>query len=572
MIRRIGLLVTGLLCVLLSAACVSLPEDGSIRAGSATATGSTDAGFPYDPRPPQSGETPIEIVRHFLDAMLATPTSTVVAKQFLSTTARAEWRPERQMITYEDFETPEGDDEVTLALTNAHHLDAGGRWRGALSEQASTVRFTMTTEGGEWRIGDLPDATIVSDEFFASRYQQVSLYFFDPTGEILVPEPAFVPRGGQLASALVRGLLQGTDPRLRDVAESFIPEGMSLDLSVPVSADGVATVSLRGDDGVLDADAVEQMAVQFAWTLRQDPAVRRLRILINDTPVALEDAPTVFDVDIGADHDPAEAYAWPDPFALRNGRLVSVAGEVEGRTDGPFGTSTLGLRSVAVDLEGARGVAVSTDGRSLLEAPVERTQGQGARTLLSGATDLLRPAWDHADRIWLVDRAAGGARVSVVIDGTNTRVRVPGISGADVSSYIVSRDGSRLAAVVSTPDGDVVMLSRLAGAGERPRATEAVRISPDTPEPVRINDIAWQSPTRILAVGPVARGISQVSSFPVDGSPATSGVRRAEGVVRQDIVELVASPVAETDVWGVSANGRVHDLSGERGAALPEPG
>src|SRR3546814_8821341 len=90
----------------------------------------------------------------------------------------------------------------------------------------------------------------LSDEFFASRYQQVSHYFFDPTGEILVPEPAFVPRGGHLASALVRGLLQGTDPRLRDVAESFIPEGMSLDLSVPVSADGVATVSLRGDDGV----------------------------------------------------------------------------------------------------------------------------------------------------------------------------------------------------------------------------------------------------------------------------------------------------------------------------------
>lgn len=89
---------------------------------------------------------------------------------------------------------------------------------------------------------------------------------------------------------------------------------------------------------------------------------------------------------------------------------------------------------------------------------------------------------------------------------------------------------------------------------------------------MRINDIAWQSPTRILAVVPVARGISQVSSFPVDGSPATSGVRRAEGVVRQDIVELVASPVADTDVWGVAANGRVHDLRGERGAALPEPG
>src|SRR3546814_19006769 len=85
----------------------------------------------------------------------------------------------------------------------------------------------------------------LSDEFFASRYQQVSHYFFDPTGEILVPEPAFVPRGGHLASALVRGLLQGTDPRLRDVAESFIPEGMSRSEERRVGKEGVSTCRSR---------------------------------------------------------------------------------------------------------------------------------------------------------------------------------------------------------------------------------------------------------------------------------------------------------------------------------------
>src|SRR3546814_13545751 len=114
--------------------------------------------------------------------MLATPTSTAVAKQFLSTTARAEWRPERQMITYEDFETPEGDDEVTLALTNAHHLDAGGRWRGALSEPASTVRFTLTTEGGEGRIGDPTAAHTVPDDSVPRPLHPPHLSFFAPPG------------------------------------------------------------------------------------------------------------------------------------------------------------------------------------------------------------------------------------------------------------------------------------------------------------------------------------------------------------------------------------------------------
>src|SRR3546814_16565167 len=103
-----------------------------------------NAGVPYDPRPPQSGETPIEIVRHFLDAMLATPPSTVVAKQFLSTPARAEWRPERPLIPYADFETPEGGDEVALALTHAPHTPPRGPQRGPTSEPAHPDRSPRT--------------------------------------------------------------------------------------------------------------------------------------------------------------------------------------------------------------------------------------------------------------------------------------------------------------------------------------------------------------------------------------------------------------------------------------------
>ena len=54
----------------------------------------------------------------------------------------------------------------------------------------------MDREDGEWRIAKAPDALIVPRTWFAPRFRQVSLYFFDPTGQILVPEPVFVPSGG----------------------------------------------------------------------------------------------------------------------------------------------------------------------------------------------------------------------------------------------------------------------------------------------------------------------------------------------------------------------------------------
>ena len=52
----------------------------------------------------------------------------------------------------------------------------------------------MVMEDGEWRIDAAPDALIVPEDWFETRYRQVSLYFFDPTASILAPEPVFVPQ------------------------------------------------------------------------------------------------------------------------------------------------------------------------------------------------------------------------------------------------------------------------------------------------------------------------------------------------------------------------------------------
>ena len=78
-----------------------------------------------------------------------------------------------------------------------------------------------------------PDALIVPDSWFEQRFRQVSLYFFDPSARILVPEPVFVPRGEQLATALTSALLRGPGLALEGISRSFIPEGLSSDCRSP---------------------------------------------------------------------------------------------------------------------------------------------------------------------------------------------------------------------------------------------------------------------------------------------------------------------------------------------------
>ena len=71
------------------------------------------------------------------------------------------------------------------------------------------MTFPMVFEEGEWRIDEAPDALIVPETWFEQWFRQVSLYFFDPTATMLVPEPVYVPRGEALATTLTRGLLMG---------------------------------------------------------------------------------------------------------------------------------------------------------------------------------------------------------------------------------------------------------------------------------------------------------------------------------------------------------------------------
>jgi hypothetical protein len=557
--RRTLLVVAAMAAAAVLSGCVGMPTDGPVVE---TRSGGDDAGQPgvyIDPRPPQTGDTRAGIVQGFLDAMTATPIQTNTAREFLTEDAAASWTPEDETITYAG--TPRVSEDgvgVSVSLSDPDRLDAQGAWQGPLPRERHTLEFPMAFENGEWRIDRAPDALIVPESWFARRYRQVSLYYFDPTASILAPEPVYVPTGKQLATALTQALLLGPGQGLDRVLRSFIPPGLTVNLSVPISEEGIADVPLKGDAGSLTHQSIELMLAQLAWTLRQEPEVEALRVSINGEPVPLPGGVSAYRVDGGGEYDPAGWQASPLIYGLRDGRLASGAGGSLEPVSGPMGTDALGLRSVGVSLTATRTAGVTEDGSSVIIAPVSGSDDGRARTIVTGATDLLKPAWDASDRMWLVDRTAAGAEVSYVDERRRHELDVPGISGRQVRSFLVSRDGTRLIAVVRRPAGDEILLSRIARdrSGRVLWATPARPISgePDRDLPVRA--IAWRRPTLLAILSPFAAtsSLAQLQSASVDGSPAADG---SSTTIPGPLRSLAGSPASGDPLLGVSRHALV---------------
>ncbi|MCW2738286.1 LpqB family beta-propeller domain-containing protein [Nocardioides sp.] len=525
-------------CTLL-AGCVQMPTDGPVEVPQVSADVDDVPGISFDPRPPRAGESAAEVVAGFLEAMKATPIRTTVARQFLSREAAEAWIPEQQIITYAELDTPEGDTSVRIPMKDVNLYDAHGSWQR--TQAVRGLRLRLVEEDGEWRIDEVPDALIVPDSWFDDWYQRVSLYFFDPTSEVLVPEPVFVPRGEQFASSLVRGLLTQPLGESPDVAMSYFPAGTTQGLSVPIES-GIAKVALSGDPDAIDDETAQRMLAQLVWTLRQEPRINAVQLTVGGRAFGIPGGSPQVGLDVGRGYDPSDL-ASTDLFALEDGRVVRGSiGDFES-TLGPLGEGGYDVRSIGVDVAGSRVAAISADGTRMVVAPAEAPGGQ-VSTLISGAVDLADPVWDYRDRIWALDRNGGRARIILAVEDSTAVAVVPGLSGRTVTKLLISRDGTRLVAVVRGRKADRVVSARIRHDSEG--GTIGFTTLRTLPLPAdgspRIRDIAWRSPTTVSVLSDINDDFSQVRTLSVDGAPGlitTGGTTSLRGRIRM----LVSAPV-----------------------------
>ncbi|UMG93174.1 MtrAB system histidine kinase MtrB [Nocardioides sp. TF02-7] len=221
--RRTTAALVAVLVAALLGGCVGLPEEGPVVEARLGTDRDLESASEIDARPPAPGASRVEVVNGFLEAMMAWPVNTSVAREYLSTAAAEEWRPRGTLVYSDLLPYREDGSTVTVRLRDATRLDESGGWQGPAPEPQRSLDFRLTVEDGEFRILDPIDTLVVRATWFQRRYRQVALYYFDATGRVLVPEPVFVPAGDQLATSLVSALVAGPPARLRDVVRTFVP-------------------------------------------------------------------------------------------------------------------------------------------------------------------------------------------------------------------------------------------------------------------------------------------------------------------------------------------------------------
>lgn len=491
--------------------CAQIPTSGPVRAGDGQVPEPDNVVVLAEG--PQTDSTPERIVGDFLLAGAAGLSGGLdfdVARQYLYGDALADWDPRGGVLVASGtrIDVP-ADSQVTMEASVRAKVDADGRYFEAAPDARETATFDLVQDTrGQWRIASLPDGLVLSPRQFSDHYRAARLFFLVPDEAQLVPEVRYYP-ASNLPTSVVRGLLAGPSPWLRDAVRTAVPVGVELTpAAVLVDANGVAEVDL-GPPGLVQSAARDLLVAQVTATLRELPQVRSVVVRAGVSGVQIEgeaELTTAGDAELAGGPEMllervVDGVGTSELVALVGGRLVPVAGV------GPL--TGLDARSPARSEDGSLRVLLDGANRLVL-AP---TADAEAVTLLH-APGLAEPSVDRHGWVWT---ASASQVLAVDAAGTSVQVTAPWLVDRDVLSVRVSRDGTRIAVVSEGEDGgttvDVAGVVRDEVGGPLQLSEQAPRAGAAVTE---AEAAVWIDDTRlaVLAGGP---GTATVWIVPVGG-------------------------------------------------------
>jgi len=418
----------------------------------------------------------------------------------------------------------------------------------------------VKTPGG-WRIDRLPNGVFLDWQQFQQTYKRNTLYFADPTGKTVVPDPRYVAVADpdQLATELVTKIISGPRPEMANTVRNLL--GAPLKLRGPVTrADGGKTGVGRGYGGAridvenlstTDPHSRQLLAAQLIWTLSR--AGIKGPYVINADGAALDDRfAEGWDTSAVAATDPGAADgAAAGLHALVGGSLVSLDGQRATRVPGSFG-----------DMGNQRAAALSRSGHEVASVVTLRAGAPDMASSLwvgpnggdaAQGTDghgLSRPSWSLDNAVWVVvdgnsvvrviQEGASGQPARIPVDSTAVANRFPGV----IAELQLSRDGTRAAMVVEgqvilagveqTPGGEYALTyPRRLGFG---LGTSAVSLSWRTGDDIVVGRTDPQHPVSYVNLdgvnsdGPSGNLLPPVSA--IAASPSTVYVADQRGVLQ----------------------------------------
>lgn len=440
------LAAVALVPALLLSACVSVPFSGGVELGGDLDTG-VDVDVDFLPSGPSAGATQEEILRGFLAATTAAQNNYGIARSYLADDAADVWNPYASTLVRAREGVIAHVDESTLtySVPIVASVDAVGRY--SIADDAATQTlpaFRFVQEQGEWRIAELGDGILISQQAFPSAFSQHTLFYWDAAFRNLVPDLRWFPTRSEVATRVVRAVLEPPTSWLGQGATvSAIPAGTQLALA-PVSVEaGIAQIDLTSEVLALTDLERQRLRLQLAASLRAVSGVVGVQLTVDQNAVAIPEW-TAGAPDVVPQVDPRLLLRTDDEFGFATG------GEVE-----PLGTLTpviISLGATAVALASTRTLAtlLSPQGVWAVRA------GDAPPVLLDERAGLIAPSIDGYQFVWTATAAASGAAAGIratELDGTAHVVEAALPDGTRIVSLAVSRDDARVLLLLDGPGG-----------------------------------------------------------------------------------------------------------------------
>lgn len=504
--------VASLAAVLLVAlaACASIPDSGPVRQGAPVAQVNDPLDLDFNPSPPEKGASQQRIVQGFIDAASSPKNNFQVAREYLTKSMAASWNPD-ESVTVDDGRNRSYDDQGTLwrvEVTPVANVDAVGSFHPVASTAPVGLNYQLVRENGEWRISVAPDGVVIDDPTFRAVYAQQTLYFYSPGWGYLVPDARWFPaRVASAATRVASALLAGPAPWLSGAVATAFPKGTQLAVPSVTTAGGVAQVDLSSEAGQADAMQLQRMQYQLEQSLGSLAQSVQLSIEGN-----VQQVPSLGASALPLRNPPVDSHPFVyrgDVFGSLNGDTVSALG---GMSD-----KIVALQPIAVTLNASRDQAAVLSAGGVYSV---RKSGEPAR--VDGRPGLIGPSVDPDGWVWSVPADAPRAiQVATPSGGDPHAVTADWPGATSILSLAVSRDGTRVAALLRTTTGYSLMAAGIirGGNGSPASLTDPIELAvPDgTPR-----SAAWTSDLTVAVLSTTSGQATDIAQQTVGGEQTTT--------------------------------------------------
>lgn len=434
--------------VLALAGCASIPTTGAVYAGVALPdTNSIEVDILA--RGPQDGDSQEQILQGFLAAAASPKLDYAVAREFLTSDFSKTWKPDSSATVDQSADrstSATSDASIALRIKPMATVSDEGVYTTSQSGSAETRNFSFTQVNGQWRISQAPQGIVIDQPTFGIVFGSYSLQFFSPDWSYFVPDLRWFARRETTQTAIVRALITGPTSWLKPGVISAIPEGASLEAdSVPLTG-STATVNLAVQT-VPTSEQLSRIQAQIQSSLIGLSGVSTVQLAINGTD---ENVATLVPMPTTPIVDSRPAVLTSNAF----GYLSTVSAQVQ-----PFS----GISDAVVKLApsaAALGVNASM-AAALTSVGIYRVTAQGSAIVWAGS-GWLAPTVDPGGGIWT---SRAGKVEWQGSDGGQAEFD-PGWNGSTATALAVSRDGTRIAAVVNSGGVERIVVNAIARGGD----------------------------------------------------------------------------------------------------------